>query len=143
MGRADLANDDRFGSVASRIEHYAELSQIILEFSRSVPDAETFERVFAEAGLATGQVRQPGELADTDWAIERGATVEIDDRAGGTVRVPNVPWRFSDSPDVGVSGIPKYRGEDNRTLLVDLLGYDAEQLDQLESDGVLSSRLPS
>ena len=43
----------------------------------------------------------------------------------------------------GVSGIPKYRSEDNRTLLVELLDYDAEQLDQLESDGVLSSRLPS
>ena len=57
--------------------------------------------------------------------------------------MPNVPWRFSDAPDVGVSGIPKYRGEDNRTLLVELLDYDAERLDQLESDGVLSSRLPS
>ena len=143
MDREDLADDNRFGTVASRIEHYGELSQIILDFCRSVPDAATFERVFAEAGLATGQVRQPGELADTDWAIERGATVEIDDRDGGTVRVPNVPWRFSDSPDVAVSGIPKYRGEDNRTVLAELLGYDEARLDGLEASGVLSSRLPS
>jgi bifunctional non-homologous end joining protein LigD len=68
--------------------------------------------------------------------------VEVDDRGGGTIRVPNVPWRFSASPDVGVSGVPKYRGEDNRALLGELLGYDDDRLDRLEADGVLSSRLP-
>ena len=108
-----------------------------------MPDADTFERVFAEHGLATGRVRQPGELAETDWASERHATVDIDDRGGGTIRVPNVPWRFSAAPEVGVSGIPKYRGEDNRTVLAELLGYDDDRLDRLEADGVLSSRLPS
>ena len=69
--------------------------------------------------------------------------VAVDDRGGSTVRVPNAPWRFSASPDVGVSGLPRYRGEDNRSLLAELLGYDKERLDVLEADGVLSSRLPS
>jgi hypothetical protein len=41
-----------------------------------------------------------------------------------------------------VSGVPKYRGEDNRELLAELLGYGDDRLDQLEADGVLSSRLP-
>jgi CoA:oxalate CoA-transferase len=143
MDRADLAEDPRFATVADRIEHYDELRQILLDFARAVPDAATFEQIFADAGLATGQVRQPGELVDTDWAIEREATVHVDDRKGGTVRVPNVPWRFSESPDVGVSGIPKYRGEDNRPVLANLLGYDDDRLDALEANGVLSSRVPS
>jgi CoA:oxalate CoA-transferase len=143
MDRADLAEDPRFATVADRIEHYDELRQILLDFARAVPDAATFEQIFADAGLATGQVRQPGELVDTDWAIEREATVHVDDRKGGTVRVPNVPWRFSESPDVGVSGIPKYRGEDNRPVLANLLGYDDDRLDALEASGVMSSRVPS
>jgi hypothetical protein len=41
-----------------------------------------------------------------------------------------------------VSGVPKYRGEDNRAVLAELLGYDDERLDRLETSGVLSSRLP-
>ncbi len=143
MDRPDLADDPRFATVADRIEHYDDLRQILLDFAREVPDPATFEQIFADAGLATGQVRQPGELVDTDWAIEREATVYIDDRKGGTVRVPNAPWRFSQSPDVGVSGIPKYRGEDNRPLLADLLGYDDDRLDALEASGVLSSRVPT
>ena len=143
MDRPALADDPRFATVADRIEHYDDLRQILLDFAREVPDPATFEQIFADAGLATGQVRQPGELVDTDWAIEREATVYIDDRKGGTVRVPNAPWRFSQSPDVGVSGIPKYRGEDNRPLLADLLGYDDDRLDALEASGVLSSRVPT
>ena len=68
--------------------------------------------------------------------------MHIDDRGGGTVEVPNVPWHFSDATDVAVSGIPKYRGEDNRRVLAEFLGYDDAQLDALEADGVLSSRVP-
>lgn len=142
MGRPELADDPRFVDVATRLANFDALREIIREHAATVPDAATFEEEFATHQLAVGRVRQPGELTDTDWARERGAVVEVDDRGGGTVRVPNVPWRFSASPDVGVSGVPKYRGEDNRTVLADLLGYDDWQLDTLEADGVLSSRLP-
>jgi crotonobetainyl-CoA:carnitine CoA-transferase CaiB-like acyl-CoA transferase len=56
--------------------------------------------------------------------------------------VPNAPWRFSDAPGVALRGEPRYRGEDNRTVLAELLGLDDADLDRLESTGVLSSRLP-
>lgn len=143
MQRTDLADDPRFASVASRLEHYDELRTIILDFAASVPDPDEFERIFAQHGLAVGRVRQPGELATTEWAIARNATVQIDDRSGSTITVPNAPWHFSDGPDVGVSGVPKFRGEDNRAILGELLGYDDERLDALEADGVLSSRVPT
>ena len=143
MGRPELAEDERFVDVATRIANFDELSEIVRSFAAGVPDAETFERLFSQHELAVGRVRQPGELAETEWATERGAIVAVDDRGGGSIRVPNVPWRFSAAPDVAVSGIPKYRGEDNRTVLAELLGYDDSQLDRLEADGILSSRLPT
>ena len=142
MGRPELADDPRFVDVATRLANFDALRTIIRDHAATVPDAATFEEQFSKHQLAVGRVRQPGELTDTDWARERGVVVEVDDRGGGTMRVPNVPWRFSASPGVGVSGVPKYRGEDNRTLLAELLGYDDERLDALEADGVLSSRLP-
>jgi CoA:oxalate CoA-transferase len=142
MDRRDLADDPRFVDVASRLANFDALRGIIRDYAATVPDAATFEEQFSKHQLAVGRVRQPGELTDTDWARERRAVVAVDDRGGGTIRVPNVPWRFSASPDVGVSGIPKYRGEDNRELLAELLGYDEAQLDALEVSGVLSSRLP-
>jgi CoA:oxalate CoA-transferase len=143
MRRPELADDPRFADVATRLSNFEALREIIRDHAASIPDAATFEEQFSKHRLAVGRVRQPGELTDTDWARERHAVVEVDDRGGGTIRVPNVPWRFSASPDVGVSGMPKYRGEDNRAVLGELLGYDDERLDRLEADGVLSSRLPN
>ena len=87
--------------------------------------------------------RSTEELAETEWAEEWGAVVEVDDRAGGALRMPGAPWRFSDAEVVGVSGVPRYRGEDNRAVLAELLGYDEAHLDRLEADGVLSSRVPA
>jgi hypothetical protein len=41
-----------------------------------------------------------------------------------------------------VRGEPRYRGEDNRAVLGELLKLDDAELDRLEADGVLSARLP-
>jgi CoA:oxalate CoA-transferase len=142
MDRRELADDPRFADVAARLANFDELCTIIRDYAATVPDAATFEEHFSKHRLAVGRVRQPGELTETEWARERHAVVDVDDRGGGTMRVPNVPWRFGASPDVGVSGVPKYRGEDNRAILAELLGYDDERLDALEAAGVLSSRLP-
>ena len=142
IGQPELADDPRFIDVAARLANFDALREIIRDYAATIPDASTFEQRFSQHQLAVGRVRQPGELNDTDWARARGVVVDVDDRGGGTIRVPNVPWRFSASPDVGVSGVPKYRGEDNRVVLGELLGYDDARLDELETTGVLSSRLP-
>jgi crotonobetainyl-CoA:carnitine CoA-transferase CaiB-like acyl-CoA transferase len=91
--------------------------------------------------LATGTLRSLREVCDTDWARERGAVVDISDRGGGTLRLPNTPWHFA-SADVGLRGEPRYRGEDNRAVLAELLHLDDAELDRLEADGIMSSRMP-
>jgi crotonobetainyl-CoA:carnitine CoA-transferase CaiB-like acyl-CoA transferase len=68
--------------------------------------------------------------------------VEVSDRGSGTLRIPNAPWRFAGS-EVGVRGEPRYRGEDNRNVLRELLGLDEAALDELTAAGVLVSRVPS
>jgi crotonobetainyl-CoA:carnitine CoA-transferase CaiB-like acyl-CoA transferase len=143
MGRTELVDDPRFATVADRLAHLDELVATVVAFAATVPDADAFEERFAEHGLAVGQLRSAAEAANTTWAHERGAIIDIDDRAGGRIRVPNVPWHFSGAPDVAVRGVPRYRGEDNRAVLAELLGLDDAALDRLEADGVLSSRLPA
>jgi CoA:oxalate CoA-transferase len=142
MDRPELLDDERFGTVEDRLANLDALGEELRAYAATVPDADEFERRFARHSLAVGRVRQPGDLADTDWGRERGVIAAIDDRRGGTFRVPDVPWRFGDGPGVHVDGLPKYRGEDNRTVLAELLGYDDERLDRLEADGILSSRIP-
>jgi CoA:oxalate CoA-transferase len=141
LGLEHLQDDPRFAGVATRRAHFAELREIFLAAGASIPDAAAFEEQFAKHRLASGVVRSARELAESEWAEARGAIVEVSDRGSGTIRVPNVPWRFA-AADVGVRGVPKYRGEDNRAVLTELLGYDDATIDALEADGIISDRLP-
>ncbi|NDE79301.1 MAG: CoA transferase [Actinobacteria bacterium] len=141
MERPHLLDDERFRDPRERLAHLGALQDEMRDWARGVPDADEFERRCAEHGFAMGVMRSVRELADSEWAATRGAIVEIEDRRGGTIRVPNAPWHFSNGR-VGTGGQPRFRGEDNRNVLRELLGFDDTTIDDLESRGVLSSRLP-
>lgn len=141
MGRPELLTDARFTDVESRRRHFDDLCRIMEDWARTIPDADAFESRCAESGLAVGVVRSVRELAESEWARARGAIVEVPDRIGGFVRVPNSPWHFGRGR-VGVDGEPRYRGEDNRLVLSSVLGLGNAEIDSLEASGVLSSRVP-
>ncbi|MGA1110546.1 MAG: CaiB/BaiF CoA transferase family protein [Ilumatobacteraceae bacterium] len=141
MGRSDLEADPRFVDVASRLRHLDELEEILQAWATTVANADEIERIFAEHHLATGRLRSVADVARTDWARQRGVIAEVSDRAGGVVRIPQSPWKFSDA-DVRIRGVPKYRGEDNAEILRRLLNVDDDTIAQLESDGVISSHQP-
>ena len=142
MGRPDLADDPRFADVPTRLANYGALLDLMRAWAATMPSPEAIEEAFAAHGLATGALRSVREICDTDWAREREVTVSVSDRGGGRVRIPNAPWRFAGS-DVTTGGEPRYRGEDNRAVLAELLGLDDEVLDGLDARGVLSSRVPT
>ena len=141
IGREELLTDPRFADIDARIAHYDDLVDILRDWAAGVDDLEQFERAFDEQGLAVGIVRTVPEVAASEWALERGAIAAVDDRGGGTIRIPQAPWKFSDAT-AAVAGPPAYRGEHNRHVFGELLGLAGEELDRLEADGVLSSRLP-
>jgi CoA:oxalate CoA-transferase len=141
IGRPELIDDPRFRDVPSRLAHFAEILEILRDWAATIETPQIIESMLGEHGLATGTLRSLREVCDTDWARERGAVVEVSDRGGGTLRLPNTPWRFASS-DVGLRGEPRYRGEDNRAVLAELLQLDDAELDRLEADAVISSRLP-
>lgn len=141
IGRPDLIDDERFADVARRLERLGELHDLLRAWAASMPDVLSVEERLAEFGLASGPLRSARELAATDWAREREAIVEVPDRSGGTIKVPNSPWRFS-AAAADVTGEPRFRGEDNRAVLAELLDLSEAELDDLEARGVLSARLP-
>lgn len=140
MDRADLLDDPRFAPDARRANRAA-LIEIIEAWTLTFTDLDVLERVLGDHGFPMGVVRTTAAAATSAWAHERGAVVEVDDRVGGTVSIPQSPWRFSDAT-TGSRGVPAYRGEHNREVLRELLGTDDATLDHWEADGVLSSRLP-
>ena len=141
IGRTDLLTDPKFIDVPSRLANLEELQSILRAWALTIPDATAIEEALAKHKLASGKIRTTRELADTDWAAAREITVEVSNRGGGKVRIPNAPWKFSNAT-VTTAGSPKYRGEDNALVLGDLLGLSATEVDALTESGVLQRRVP-
>ncbi len=142
MQQPELLSDPRFSDVATRLEHFDELMDIMKAWAKTVPTSDEIENRLSQYQLATGRLRSVSELADTEWAREREAVVLVSDRGDGAVRVPNSPWHFSGS-DTTTQGDAKYRGEDNHAIFSEIAGLSNEEITQLENDGVLLSRGPS
>ncbi|MEI6743902.1 MAG: CoA transferase [bacterium] len=141
IGRADLLTNPKFADVPSRLSNLEELQNILRAWALTIPDATAIEEALAKHKLASGKIRTTREFADTDWAAAREITVEVSNRGGGTVRIPNAPWKFSDAT-VTTAGSPKYRGEDNALVLGEILGLSAAEVDALTEAGVLQRRVP-
>ncbi|MBJ7461119.1 MAG: CoA transferase [Ilumatobacteraceae bacterium] len=141
IGRTDLLTNPKFADVPSRLTNLEELQNILRAWALTIPDATAIEEALAKHKLASGKIRTTREFADTDWAAAREITVEVSNRGGGKVRIPNAPWKFSDAT-VTTAGSPKYRGEDNALVLGELLGLSAAEVDALTEAGVLQRRVP-
>ncbi len=142
IGRHDLKDDPRFVDDESRRTNRDALQDIIQEWVLTFDDVESLDVELQRARLVMGVVRTLKEATETDWARDRGATVEITDRGDGTFVVPNTPWRFSGA-ESGAHGEPAYRGEHNREVLKEFGGFTDDEVDKLEANEVLSSRVPA
>jgi len=67
-----------------------------------------------------------------------GCIVHVDDRSGGTLRMPGNPWRFS-AATLPPPGVPAFQGEHNVELLTER-NVDPAHIQQLQERQVLLSR---
>jgi len=77
------------------------------------------------------------EQATTDpQVIARDMVVEVKLNQGGTVRMPGVPMKFSDTSSTTFSSPPQL-GEHTDDVLASWLGYDQEKISQLRAAGAI------
>jgi len=136
MRRADLAQDPRFSTPEARTENLSALYEIVQRWILSFDSLATLDAQLDEAKLAFGVVRDVEEFAASEWAQWWGAVEEVDNRAGGTARIPGKPWRFS-RDKLCHPGTPSFRGEHNSAVLSEL-GFTTEEIRSLADRGVLS-----
>ena len=142
MQAPELLEDSRFKTVETRLANFKQLMEIIKLWASTVPTVDELENRLAKHKLAMGRLRSVSEVAQTDWAQQRNAFIEVSDRANGKVKLPNSPWIFSGS-DTSTRGEIKYRGEDNADVLSELLGISDPQIKDLYSREILSQRGPT
>lgn len=138
MRRTDLLGDPRYATAHLRRQNLKPLLAEVRAWIATFTDLDQLQAQVSEVSLAIGEVRTAAEFAATDWVREWGAVVEVDDRNGGTTRIPGAPWRFSAS-QLPPQGPPSFQGEDNEAILAEH-GLDSETIATLQDRRVLLSR---
>lgn len=138
MRRNDLLTDPRYATPRLRRQNLAPLLAEIRAWLGTFNNLEQLQAQISEGGLAVGRVRSLGEFADSEWVKEWNAVVNVDDREGGTVRMPGNPWIFSRSK-LPSAGVPAYQGEHNEEILAEQ-NVDPDRIAEMKRQKVLLSR---
>lgn len=134
MGREDLLTHPKFASDEARLRHKHEVHDIIEEFLMSFGTAEDAYRALAAERLLVGIVLDPWEAATHPQTPPEMIRPVKYPYTGEMLTIATAP-RFSRNPTQ--VGRAPFLGEHNRSVLRELAGLDAGELDRLHAAGVL------
>ena len=133
-GRDDLANDSRLAHNAGRVEHEAEIDVAISEWTSSLT-AEEVLGALEQANVPSGPIYSVVDMFEDPHYQARGLFEEID-HVEGKLSVPAIHPKLTDTPGRTDTGGPSL-GEHNEEILRDVLGMDADQIEQLKASEVI------
>ncbi len=133
IGADELAVDERFTENRGRTEHYEILEPLLFEAFRKRTKQEWLDLLGDE--FLIGPLNNIAEMAADPQVRARDMFVELPTWTGGTLTVSNTPVKLSRTPG-GAQGRAAKPGEHSREILA-AAGYTEEQLDDLQSRGVI------
>ena len=134
IGRPDLAEDPDLQTRGSRYERVEEIDALIEAWTEKHTKREAME-ILAGAGVACGAVLDSSEVLADPHLRERGMVVDLEHPERGRFPMPANPIHLSASP-TEVRAAPLL-GEHNAAVYGGLLGLGADEVAQLERDGVI------
>ena len=135
VGRSDIVDEPWFADHAGRIEHQDELDDAIGSWITE-RDAEDVISRFAEAGAAIAPILDIAGIFEDPQYQARETITSVEHPVLGSVRMPNVVARLSETPGRVAMAGPAL-GEHNCEVL-GALGYGPEDLAELAQAGVIA-----
>jgi crotonobetainyl-CoA:carnitine CoA-transferase CaiB-like acyl-CoA transferase len=134
-GQPELARDPRYAKNADRVRNRAELVPHVEALVRQRPMAFWAEQLEA-AGVPCGPINSIAQALADPQIVARGLRVDLPHPVAGAV--PLVASPIVIDGERAVSGMPPpMLGEHTRTVLGELLGLSAAQLDALAENRVI------
>lgn len=135
IGRKDLLEDRRFSSLAARVEHSDEINQIVASWCVT-KTADEIEALALAGDVPFARTMSVADICADPHIAERGDIETVEDPVLGPVRMQGVYPRFSETPGEIRSGAPTL-GQHNRDVYAGLLGLSDDEIDALESSGIV------
>jgi crotonobetainyl-CoA:carnitine CoA-transferase CaiB-like acyl-CoA transferase len=133
IGREDLIGDARFDTYEARVEHEAEINEIIGTWTRQRTKQEAMTQM-SSVGVPAGAVLDTNDLVNEPSFYERGILQKMT-HGERTMSMPTWPVRFDGVPSA-VKPAPLL-GEHTAEVLADWLGLDEAAVTGLRNDGVV------
>ena len=134
IGNETFANDTRFHSAAGRNAHRLEILPVVRAWVSGRTVVECLSALDA-IDVPCAKVQRIDEVLSDPQIIQRGMVIEQEHPVLGKVRLPNLPFRFSDCDTTQAVPAP-LMGQHNRPI-AQSLGYSSSQIDDLFADSVL------
>src|SRR5688572_4908527 len=140
IGRADLIDNPRYRTNADRVEHAAELDEIIGAFVAERTQAENVA-FFEQAEVTIGPIYDISQIVEDPHVLERELLADYPDAEMGAFPMHPVVPRLLGTPGSIRSPAPRL-GEHNRALLAEL-GVGAAEYDRLVAAGAVCEDAPA
>lgn len=135
IGRKDLTDNEKFRENALRVENRGLLVEEIESSFRGSKTDELVGRLLKD-GIPAAPINTVEQAANNPQIRARGMVSEMD-APYGRIPIQGTPFRMSRTPG-RISKAPPLLGEDSVQILKSL-GYNEEQIEALEKDGVVKS----
>lgn len=132
----DIDPDDcRFATSSDRVQHRDDLTELISEKMKELT-TQKWQKRLDEAGVPCGPVYDLKQALSDEQVKHRGMVQKMQHTGEGEIDVLGIAAKFSRTPG-SLRSAPPLLGEHNMQLLTEL-GYDAQQIERLAEDGVIS-----
>jgi crotonobetainyl-CoA:carnitine CoA-transferase CaiB-like acyl-CoA transferase len=134
MGRPELGHDPRYATYIERAKRQAEVHALLENWSIGLP-RDVVVAALTDADVPVAPVLDMAEVLELEHFRARGVFVEVDDGIGGTLTQPTDPTGFA------IGGRPRvpHLGEQRDTVLGEVLGLGAEQIESLAAAGAFGA----
>ena len=135
MGRSDLVDDPRWGTLARRAAGSEEINGLVAEWvaGRSAADIEA---VCIEHGVTVATISDAADILADPHVAARGDLVTVDDPVAGP-HLQQAPFPRLDGRAPTAPTAAPALGQHNREVWTDLVGLSADEVDALAQGGVI------
>lgn len=135
MDMEELLDDPRYATNESRGENYdTSLRKIIADKFKDMTKWE-IEALLRPYNIPSGPGYTVPEAFDSEQLNARNMVVEVEDKTLGSVKMPGMPIKISETYDVPAGSAPLL-GEDTEALLR-AAGYADEDIENMMAEGVI------
>lgn len=135
IGRPDLVDDPCCADGTSRAASAEFIQPLVENWMADKTRAEVVDALNA-AGVPTGPVYTAKDVFEDDHFRQRHMLVDVEDPEVGPLTFARTAPHLSTAPEIPTNPAPNL-GQHTRSILEDLLGYQAEQIDRLAAAGII------